>query len=71
MGCRRVHFAISAAKVDEPWLRSRYFDVSFPNYRGEKSEEDWEYTWSNFQGLPEFFAQAANAGQYVIFTVDQ
>jgi hypothetical protein len=63
--------AEALAKVEEPWLRKRYFDVPFPEYQGEKSEEDWEYTWSNFQGLPEFFAKAASAGRYVIFTVDQ
>jgi hypothetical protein len=59
------------ANVTEPWLRSRYFDVPFPDYQGEKSEEDWEYTFANFEGLPEFFAKAAQAGRHVIFTVDQ
>ena len=38
---------------------------------GEKSDDDWEYTKSNFDGLPAFFAQAATADKYVIFTVSQ
>jgi hypothetical protein len=63
--------AAALGKVSESWLRSRYFDLSFPDYQGEKSEEDWGYTWSHFQGLPEFFAQAAKNERHVIFTVDQ
>jgi hypothetical protein len=63
--------AEALAEVTEPWLRGRYFDLAFPDYQGEKSEEDWEYTRTQFQGLPEYFAQAAAAGRHVIFTVDQ
>lgn len=63
--------APALAKVTEPWLRARYFDQPFPDYQGEKSSEDWDYTFGNFKGLPEFFAQAAQAGRYVIFTVSQ
>ncbi|MBX3221374.1 MAG: YfbM family protein [Labilithrix sp.] len=59
------------AKVTEEWLRRRYFDVPFPDYQSEKSEEDCAYALSNFEGLPEFFARAAADGRYVIFTVDQ
>ena len=38
-------------QVTEPWLRGRYFDLDFPDYQGEKSEEDWDYTRTQFQGL--------------------
>lgn len=63
--------AAALAGVTEAWLRSRYFDVPFPDYQGEKSEEDWQYTLGNFEGLPEFFAHAAREGRHVIFTLDQ
>jgi hypothetical protein len=63
--------AEALAKVTKPWLRSRYFELPFPDYQGEKSEDDWEYTFAQFEGLPEFFARAANDGRHVIFTVDQ
>lgn len=63
--------AAALANVTEAWLRSRYFDVPFPDYQGEKSDEDWQYTLGQFEGLPEFFARAASEGRYVIFTVDQ
>lgn len=63
--------AEALARVTEPLLRSRYFARPFPRYHGEKSEEDWEYTAGQFQGLPEFFTGAASQGRYVIFTVDQ
>jgi hypothetical protein len=59
------------AKVTEDGLKKRYFDQRFPNYQGEKSQEDWEYSWSSFQGLPDFFARAGARKQHVIFAVDQ
>jgi hypothetical protein len=63
--------ADALAKVDAAWLRGRYFELPFPDYQGEKSDEDWEYTLANFDGLPEFFARAAAAGRHALFTVSQ
>lgn len=63
--------ARALAAITEPWLRSRYFDVPFPDYQDEKSDGDWQYTRGYFEGLPEFFARAAKDERYVIFTVDQ
>ena len=63
--------AAALAKLTEDWLRERYFKVPFPDYQGEKSDEDWDYTLDHFEGLPEFFARAASGDRYVIFTVDQ
>ena len=63
--------AEALATVTESWLRARYFDQPFADYQGEKSEEDWAYTLSSFQGLPDFYARAASEGRHVIFTVDQ
>jgi hypothetical protein len=66
-----TEIAKALGNVTDSWLRSRYFGIPFPDYQSEKSDEDWEYTVSNFRGLPDFFARAAGAGRYVIFTVDQ
>jgi len=63
--------AEALAQVTEAGLKKRYFDQKFPDYQGEKSQEDWEYSWSSFQGLPEFFANAAARKDHVIFTVGQ
>jgi hypothetical protein len=63
--------AEALAGVDESWLRGRYSALDFPDYQGVKDEEDFDYTWANFTGLPEFFAGAAARGAAVIFTVDQ
>jgi len=57
--------------VTEAWLRDRYFSVEFPDYQVDKSETDFQYCWSSFQGLPEFFSRAAREGRWVVFTVDQ
>ena len=35
------------------------------------SEDDFEYTWDNFQGLRAFFERAAAAARWVVFKVDQ
>ena len=63
--------AEALGNVTENWMKKRYFDQKFPDYQGEKSQEDWEYTWSSFDGMPEFFAKAAAHKQHVIFTVSQ
>ncbi|MBV8878851.1 MAG: YfbM family protein [Planctomycetaceae bacterium] len=55
--------------VTEDWMQKKYFDQKFPDYQGEKSQEDWEYAWGSFDGLPQFFANAAARKQHVIFTV--
>jgi hypothetical protein len=63
--------AEALGKVTEEWMKKKYFDQKFPNYQGEKSQEDWEYTWGAFDGMPTFFANAAARKQHVIFTVSE
>lgn len=63
--------ATELVKVTKAWLRGRYFELAFPAYQAEKSDEDWDYTWSNFQGMPAFYRRAADAGKHVVFTVSQ
>ena len=62
--------ADALGQVTEEWMKKKYFDQKFPDY-DEKSQEDWEYTWGSFEGLPQFFAAAAARKQHVIFTVSQ
>lgn len=40
-------------------------------YRLCMSEDDFDYTWDNFQRLRAFFERAAEAGRWVVFRVDQ
>lgn len=63
--------ADALGQVTEDWMKKKYFDQKFPDYAGEKSQEDWEYTWGSFDGLPQFFTNAATRKQHVIFSVDQ
>jgi hypothetical protein len=62
--------ATALADVTEPWLRKRYFAIDAEKYGSPVSEEDFEYTWSSFQGLPAFFSRAAAAKRAVLFSVD-
>ncbi len=65
---------ISAAlkTVTKEWMKSRYEQLRNTDYPQEfVSEQDWEYTWDWFSGIPEFIARADGEGRTVIFTVDQ
>lgn len=62
--------ATALADVTEPWLRKRYFAIDAEQYGVPVNDEDFEYTWSSFQGLPAFFARAAAAKRAVLFSVD-
>ena len=56
-------------QVTRDWLCDRYFAIDPTDYA--LSKQDFEYTWSNFEGLPEFYRRAADAGdRAVVFTVD-
>lgn len=63
--------ASALGSITREWLRQRYFSLDFIDYQGEKSEEDFLYSWDSFQALPGFFRTAAQGRRYVIFTVDQ
>ena len=52
------------------FIGERYSQLS-EDYPIPKSQEDCQYTWDWFSGLPPFFAHAEKAGRHVIFTVDQ
>jgi hypothetical protein len=55
--------------VTEEWMRERFFKLKARATGYPITEEEFEYMWGNFQGLPEFFAKAAKAKRAVIFTV--
>ncbi len=63
--------ALALAKVDEAWLRGRYDAIDEEGYWLAKSDGDFGYTWEYFSGLEGFFSKAADAGRFVLFTVDQ
>jgi hypothetical protein len=58
-------------KITKADLREKYFRIDSSDYGLDLSEDDFEYTWANFEGLPAFFAKAADAGRAVLFTADQ
>ncbi len=59
-------------KVTKEWLKQRYDQLRGTDYPQELiSEQDWEYTWDWFSGIPEFVSRALSEGRSIIFTVDQ
>ena len=66
-----VDVAKALEELNEARLRVLYFNIDAETYDGEVGEEDCGYTWSCFEGLPEFYAKAAKAKRHIIFTVDQ
>ncbi len=58
--------------VTKEWMKARYERLRNTDYPQELiSEQDWEYTWEWFSGIPEFIARADREGRSIIFTVDQ
>jgi hypothetical protein len=53
--------------IDRSELRRRYEGIDAASYRFEKSGDDFEYTWSWFPHLEEFFQRAAGAERWVVF----
>ncbi|MBN1297889.1 DUF1877 family protein, partial [bacterium] len=68
----QLHELVPAlANVTEGWFKTRFeevlveFDGIGPVGRG-----DFRYVWENFEDLRRFLTRAAEAGRYVLFTVD-
>lgn len=61
----------AVAKIDRDALRSRYDSIDPSDYGMPLSDEDFQYTWENFNDLRALFQKAAASGRAVVFTVDQ
>jgi hypothetical protein len=57
--------------IDREWMRSKYNAIDPADYGQPRSEEDFEYTWSNFVDLRAFFQKAAKHNRAVVFSADQ
>jgi len=64
-----AELAAALAEIDETWMRKRFFTLDPRAAQYDIDEDQFEYLWGNFEGLPEFFARAAADGRAVIFTV--
>jgi hypothetical protein len=62
--------AAAIKDIDREELRRRYDTIDTESY-GELSDSDFEYTWSWFPQLRDFFQKAAAANRAMLFTVDQ
>jgi len=52
-------------------LKNGYSLITAENCDWEPSEQDWEYTWSWFVPLCDFYQRAAKANRYVVFSATQ
>jgi hypothetical protein len=60
--------AAALAKIDEAGLRKRFFRLDPKVVSDYPIDEDYfQYTWSNFAGLPAFYQRAADDGRAVLF----
>ncbi len=57
--------------ITQDWLRQRYFALNPDEYDAEIGEEDFLYTWENFQDVRTLFRNASAENRSVIFTADQ
>ncbi len=61
----------SLNSIDTETFRKRYFAIPPEDYDVDLDEQDFEYTWSWFQGVRELYQRAAAENRYVLFTADQ
>ena len=59
------------AEIDQAEMKHRYGMIDVRDYDGEIGDDDWEYTWSYFQGLEPLFRKAEESGRGIVFSVDQ
>ncbi|GIJ48242.1 hypothetical protein Val02_51280 [Virgisporangium aliadipatigenens] len=59
--------AAALREVARDWLRTRLEGLG-AGYTGARDDADFEYTWSNFEDVREFYGRAAEAGRAVVFT---
>ncbi len=70
--CEVQRVADAIRGIDRAELHRGYEGIDPESfYALNMSEDDFEYTWDNFQRLRTFFERAANAGRWVVFRVDQ
>jgi hypothetical protein len=62
--------AAALAPIDMASLRARYDAIDTADYGKALSDDDFEYVWACYKGLPEFFAKASAAERAMVFTVD-
>lgn len=63
--------AAALAGITEADFKRRYDAIDAKSYGFPLTDEDFRYTWDWFQGIREFYARAAQAGRFVLFTADQ
>ena len=66
-----VQVAGSIKEIDEAFFRKGYQKIKQSEYDGLLGEEDFQYTWEYFKGLPALFEKAAKDRRSIIFSVDQ
>lgn len=62
--------AAAIKDIDRAEMRRRYNAIDTATYHRELSDNDFQYTWSWFPSLRDFFQKAAAAKRAMLFTVD-
>jgi hypothetical protein len=62
--------AAAIKPIDQDWLRRKYDAIDQDSF-GALSDSDFDYTWSWFPHLRDFFQKVAAADRAILFTVDQ
>jgi Domain of unknown function (DUF1877) len=63
--------AAALPNVTDDDFRRCYYAIDATSYGQPLTEEDFGYTWDNFQDVRTFWRNAAAEGRYVLFTADQ
>lgn len=65
--------AQAVAHLSEDWFRQRYFSLKVrpSSYEGPLDEDDFQYTWTYFELVRDFYARAAVDGRAMTLLVSQ
>jgi hypothetical protein len=63
--------AAALDQLSEQDFRRRYDAIDETSYDGEKSDDDFAYTWEWFTNVRTLYRKAAEEGRHVLFTADQ
>jgi len=69
---QQVRDAAAALKgITKEQFRQKYFDIDPEKYGSPVNDQDFDYTWTWFESLREFWYQAVADSRYILFTADQ
>jgi hypothetical protein len=63
--------AKAIASINQTIFREKYYKMDSKDYGFSLENDDFEYTWENFDNARKFWYRALEENRYILFTADQ